>query len=116
MRRWALGGAVLVALLALLAVALTAPDRVRAGRQSAGEVAVALLPGSSAADLDRIRQACVGIPDVSVTSPASGDREENAKLPLRYDVSRASNAERNALLRCLGADPAVRGASEPLAP
>lgn len=65
----------------------------------------------SKADVQRVREACDGAGGAQAEPPGP-DNAMNRSRPLRFDVTGLDVHQRAKLVKCLSADPAVRGYEE----
>ncbi len=80
-----------------------------AGRTlSQRELVVVFTPEHTAADVERVREACDGVGGAKAVT-ASRNTAAARRYPLRFDVSRVDLRGRSHLTICLSKDPSVRG-------
>lgn len=72
-------------------------------------VNVLLRDGFTAADVDRLREACGTLPGIGVLPPPREDKASSRRYPIRFDIGGTSGNQVTALTGCLDADPLVRG-------
>lgn len=93
----------------LLAAALAGGCGVTAGQV---EFVVYFTPGATEAQKDAVRNACPGNGRATLEPRDRSNLDTARTYPVRYDISKASSQERSAVIRCVSAQPGVRGISQ----
>jgi hypothetical protein len=97
----------------LLAAVLAAGALAAAGcGKGQTTIVVVFKPDATAADADRVRAACDGLPNVRAQAPDTTARASGKRYPVHFTVAGGGASDKSRLYECLNRDPAVAGASE----
>jgi hypothetical protein len=76
------------------------------------EAVVYFVPSATAEQKDAVRAACPTVGNAVQLPPDSNGLASSRAYPLRYDIARATAADKAALFKCVQAQPNVIGISE----
>lgn len=76
------------------------------------EFVVYFTPEATEQQKDAVRNACPGAGHATLEPRDKSNLETARTYPVRYDIAKASAVDRAAVIRCVSAQPGVRGISE----
>jgi hypothetical protein len=76
------------------------------------EFVVYFTPEATEQQKDAVRNACPGAGKAVLEPRDKSDLATARTYPVRYDINKASSVDRAAVIRCVSAQPGVRGISE----
>lgn len=76
------------------------------------EFTVYFKPDATTQQKDALRNACPGVGKATLEPRDRSNLDTARTYPVRYDISKASPPERAAVIKCVSAQPGVRGISQ----
>lgn len=76
------------------------------------EFVVYFTPEATDQQKDAVRNACPGVGKATLEPRDRSNLDSARTYPVRYDITKASSQDRAAVIRCVSAQPGVRGISE----
>ncbi len=83
-----------------------------ATKSRSDEYVVTFAPGTATATARAVGEACPRFGNATLEPPDKNNLATSRAYPVRYDVSKASSADKAALTNCLKKYPIVRGVRE----
>jgi hypothetical protein len=79
---------------------------------SQAEFVVYFTPEATTQQKDALRNACPGVGKATLEARDRSNLDTARTYPVRYDISAASSQDRAAVIKCVSAQPGVRGISQ----
>lgn len=76
------------------------------------EFVVYFTPQATQQQKDAVRDACPGVGKAVLEARDRSNLETARTYPVRYDISKASSADRAAVIKCVSSQPGVKGISQ----
>ena len=95
--------AAILAILGAALIAIVAWGATQVGQGSRSELVVIFKTTPTADQIAAVRKNCPSSPGAVLEPPARNNLATSRRYPIRYDVSKASGAQKAAVYRCLGA-------------